>query len=595
MTDVPSKFELDRQHLVEARNKGLASRLAAYTRLSGPGWLQSAITLGGGSLASSLIMGILGGFSLLWVQPVAMILGIIMLSAIGFVTLSTNEQPFQAIRDHVNPVLAWGWVLAVAAANIVWCLPQYALANAVLSQNLLPGVLGPEGTLTKTSETYGTQISMGVVSATLLVVCTLITWSYGRGGWGIKLYETLLKCLVATIVLCFIGVVAVLASKGAIDWGQALTGLVPRWSSFWRPADQFTPFLHEMSESARDYWTTYIVEKQQDVIFSAAATAVGINMTFLFPYSLLRKGWTKEFKGLAIFDLSTGMFIPYVIATGCVVIASAAQFHATVTEDFTITTSDVVPPPEFENAYYGMLESRMYSALPLEESNYVRRNIRNSPAHARQTFLREKVTSFIEDGGISLPEMKIAAALVQRQSKHLSGALAPLTGPFVADIVFGFGVLAMALSTISLLMLISGFVVCEMFGLRQGGWPHRLGSLVAGVAGAFGPFVWSGASFYLAVPTSVFGLTLLPFAYISFFLLMNQKQLLKDQIPRGGQRWLWNTLMFIAAAVATSASLYVVIVKTRGQFGSAVYGVAGIGVLILLIAVGGFLRGSSRS
>ena len=278
------------------------------------------------------------------------------------------------------------------------------------------------------------------------------------------------------------------------------------------------------------------------------------------------------------------------MATGCVVIASAAQFHATVTDDFTVTEDRVSPPPEFANAYYTLLKQRMYSALPDEEADYIERNIENTPRQARQTFLQDKISQFVNDEGISLPEMELAATLVQRQSRHLSGALAPLTGPFIADIVFGFGVLAMALSTISLLMLISGFVFCEMFGLAQGGWPHRIGTLVAGIAGAFGPFIWKGASFYLAVPTSVFGLTLLPFAYISFFFLMNQRKLLKDQMPRGGQRWLWNALMFVSAAVATAASLYVVFVKTQAQFGSGFYGLGGIAILIVLIAIGGVFR-----
>ena len=77
-----------------------------------------------------------------------------------------------------------------------------------------------------------------------------------------------------------------------------------------------------------------IVNQQRDVMISAAATAVGINMTFLLPYSMLRKGWDKVFRGLAIFDLSTGLFIPFILATGCVVIASASQFHAVPAEGF---------------------------------------------------------------------------------------------------------------------------------------------------------------------------------------------------------------------------------------------------------------------
>ena len=91
-----------------AQQAGPLATLGTYLRLSGPGWLQSAITLGGGSLASSLYLGVLAGFSMLWLQPLAMALGIVMLSAIAWVTLSTGERPFRAINQHVSPVLGWG-------------------------------------------------------------------------------------------------------------------------------------------------------------------------------------------------------------------------------------------------------------------------------------------------------------------------------------------------------------------------------------------------------------------------------------------------------------------------------------------------------
>ena len=61
-----SSIEEEKQYLAKAEASGFVSRLCAYTKLSGPGWLQSAITLGGGSLASSLFLGVLAGFSLLW-------------------------------------------------------------------------------------------------------------------------------------------------------------------------------------------------------------------------------------------------------------------------------------------------------------------------------------------------------------------------------------------------------------------------------------------------------------------------------------------------------------------------------------------------
>ena len=133
-------IEHEKNYLVKAEASGLSSRLLAYTKLSGPGWLQSAITLGGGSLASSLFLGVLAGYSLLWLQPMAIILGIIMLSAISHVTLSTGQSPFTSINNEINPVLGWGWAVATIMANIVWCLPQFSLGTAAVTQNLMPGL-----------------------------------------------------------------------------------------------------------------------------------------------------------------------------------------------------------------------------------------------------------------------------------------------------------------------------------------------------------------------------------------------------------------------------------------------------------------------
>ena len=102
----------DREVLTEAQGNGFLSTMGAYFRLSGPGWLQSAITLGGGSLIGALYLGMLGGTNMLWLQLVAIVIGVIMLSAISYVTLSTRTRPYAAINEHVNPVLGIGWVLA---------------------------------------------------------------------------------------------------------------------------------------------------------------------------------------------------------------------------------------------------------------------------------------------------------------------------------------------------------------------------------------------------------------------------------------------------------------------------------------------------
>ena len=580
MNDDMNKVEAEREMLADAQSRGMGATLGVFVRLSGPGWLQSAITLGGGSLASSLFLGILAGYSLMWLQPVAMILGIIMLSAIGYVTLSTGERPFRAICQHVNPVLGWGWALAVAAANIVWCLPQYSLAESVLRQNLSPelfadrGADGSSGFLVATATTMfgegwlADNANRLVVATVILILATIITWSYDRGGKGLRLYEMVLKIFVGLIVLCFFGVVVSLTINGGLEWGKIFSGLIPNINQFFNPAPDLQALLDKIAdEPTRNYWSDLIVSKQRDVMISAAATAVGINMTFLFPYSLLRKGWTKEFRGLAIFDLSTGMFIPYVLATGCVVIAAAAQFHAEVPRNE--KTGQLEIPEDLQGAYSGLVGAR--------EKRYEELAAKKAAEEEKEVGQRQEVVVMAE-ASCSLAEKGLAATLVNRKANHLAKSLAPLTGSVVANLIFGFGVLAMTLSTISLLMLISGFVVAEILNYPPGGMAHKLGTLLSGVLGAFGPFVWGQAGFYLAVPTSVFGFVLLPFAYVTFVLLMNQKRLLGDSCPTGAKRVLWNLLMGVAASIASVGAIYMIWVKA---------GVNGIGAVVgfILLAI----------
>jgi len=51
-------------------------------------------------------------------------------------------------------------------------------------------------------------------------------------------------------------------------------------------------------------------------------------MLLLYPYSLLARGWGREHRGLARFDLMTGMLVPYALASSLMVIAAANTLHA---------------------------------------------------------------------------------------------------------------------------------------------------------------------------------------------------------------------------------------------------------------------------
>lgn len=537
-----------------AETKGPLGKAAIYAKLSGPGWLQGAITLGGGSLAGALYVGIISGYQLMWLQPLAMVLGVIMLSAIGYVTLSTGRRPFESIKAHVSPVLAWAWVIATLMANIVWAMPQFSLGIGAIQQNIFPS-LG-----VSTASTIG-------IAIVFFVVGMGINFAYESGSKGVKIFENVLKAMVGLIVIAFFLVVGVLTFSGTISWGEIFSGMIPRVSDLFNPAKDYIAPIAATGEFA-SYWTSTIVSSQRDIIVTAFGTAVGINMTFLLPYSMLRRKWGRRERGLAIFDLSIGLIVPFVLATSCIVISAAAAFHAKTGD---ILNADGTPIPAAAKSYYAAFKTH---PTVLEET--------------AKLSAAEKASA-VPAVVASLPQADraLGAMLAQRGNIQLATTLQPLTGPGIAQKVFGFGVLGMALSTIIVLMLMNGFAVTEMLGKPGNRSVHLIGCAISGLGGCAGAFLWGNpdARAALAVPTSVIGGSMIPIAYFTFLLMMNSKSLLGADMPTGMRRIRWNTLMIIATGIATGGSIWVLSAK-------GVPGMIGICILATLAILGtyGFVR-----
>jgi len=62
-------------------------------------------------------------------------------------------------------------------------------------------------------------------------------------------------------------------------------------------------------------------------MMAALGTAVGINMTFVYGYTILRRGWGREDRELARYDIVLGLVIPYLIVTSLISIAAAASLY----------------------------------------------------------------------------------------------------------------------------------------------------------------------------------------------------------------------------------------------------------------------------
>lgn len=294
----PERLKRENDALVELEKKPFREKIKGYYKLTGPAWMQSAMTLGAGSAAASVVAGAFYGYQLLWVQPIAMFLGICMMAALGNITLTKGERAYEIVRREIHPSVAFLWALATVVATVVWHFGQYALLGGAATD--LANVVTGAGAASPLSKSAETAIRFGA-GFLILGINIALTWNYGSKPAGIKAYETFIVWMIRLVMLAFLIVVVMQTVRGAIDWFAVFRGF-------------FVPSIPSQPGSL----TTTL---------GAIGAAVGINMTFLYPYSILAKGWGTHHKGLARFDLTTSLFIPYTILTSLIIIGMAATIH----------------------------------------------------------------------------------------------------------------------------------------------------------------------------------------------------------------------------------------------------------------------------
>lgn len=521
------------------------SKFFSYAKQSGPGWIQAAVTLGGGTLVSALYLGVIGGYQFLWLQPLAMLFGYVMLVAISHVTLSKsdeNDRPFKLIEHHVSKLLAWGWLVASVVANVVFCSAQFALGTDAIQGSL--GLLK--------DHTY-------LITFLLFLFGLTMMWLFSRESKISEILDKIIKVLVAIIVLCFFAATLTLAFNGEVDFSAMLKGLMPDFAALFQPTDAYTDFIAATNDY-KGFWKQYIASSQRDIIIGAFGTAVGINMTFLLPYTLQKRGWGKEDRELARFDLFFGLFIPFVLGASFLIIVTASQFHAQ--RDSLVN----------EQAYHQVVNQRLSAQYPEFPSL--------SPAEQQQ--LRDRLPQSDKD---------LSVMLAKRTVTDLSLSLRPILGDW-AKLIFGVGVLAMAISTMLVHMMINGYAISEAFGQPKNAKFFLIGAFIPAFTGFLSPILWSGAiKTSLAVPASVIATTLLPIAYLVFLLLMNSKKALKEELPKN--RMGVNFLMILALLIATFASFWAIWAKVTSanplESNLGWLGLIGLPIL-MIVGVVGFLK-----
>ena len=209
-----------------------------------------------------------------------------MLAAVSYQTLSTGLRPFPAMCRFAGKPVAYGWALGALLSSIIWHFPQYNLAaNAVVDMG----------------DVVGVPLSPSLMGFVVLAWAVALSMLYGTSSTAVRLYERILKYMVWGIVLCFGWVVV---RTGVSDWGELFEGFL---------------FFQIPGEKNGVAAMTLVV--------SGLAAAVGVNMVFLYPYSLLARGWGREHRRLARVDLYLGMLLPYMLATTLMVVATANTIH----------------------------------------------------------------------------------------------------------------------------------------------------------------------------------------------------------------------------------------------------------------------------
>ncbi len=265
-----------------------------YVRRGGPGWLQGAMTLGGGSAITSLTIGAAFGYEFLWVQPVAMLIGCIMLFAICHQTLSTGERPYQAMKRHVSPILAMAWALAALASSVIFGFSHYPL-GAGMAEQLLSVTTGFQ---IDADRVLLRNLFLLLLAVLIWMLCAYVVWQRDKSARVVLIFENLVKSVTLLVILSFTWVVIRAASASEISWGTVLMGFVP--TSLPNDFDGVTTMM------------------------SALGTAVGINMTFVYGYTLLDRGWGREDRQFARMDVVLGLVLPYLIVTSLISIAAAS-------------------------------------------------------------------------------------------------------------------------------------------------------------------------------------------------------------------------------------------------------------------------------
>ena len=288
LADAVPEAELQRQvdELASAKNRGLVRGMPTYLKLGGPGFIGAALTLGAGTMTSSMLAGAEFGYRTLWIFWVAAGSGMFMMAAMARFTCQGG---FVVIEKQAE---LHGWFLARVLTGLV------GMVTVALAFNFGQVALGTH-LIDSIAQVGGLSFPQEYNWPVYLLVTSWIALGYGRSGsGGTKLLEAFMKWSLAAMILCFAACLFVVG----IDWPAALRGTVVPW----------------LPSGVMGI----------DLFIASTAAAIGVADWVLFHYTAHARGWRREHEGLARVDLIAGFFVPFFVVNFLVVCVFAGTLYA---------------------------------------------------------------------------------------------------------------------------------------------------------------------------------------------------------------------------------------------------------------------------
>lgn len=306
----------EKAYLKELNQKPVGQRFLGYVKLSGPGFMSAAFTLGAGSFASSVTLGAAYGYDMLWIPLYSFAFGIFML-ALAARFVSKSEINVIAAQDKYHGRFFGSFATGLVAcfiASIVYTFGQYALgADAVTSLFKVLNVNVPK--------------SVSWIFLVAISVPLSLMYGSGENPKAVKFVENAMKVMIGIMLLVF---GAVLCVTG-INLPAMVRGLlVPKLPSG--------------------------LDGIIMLIGSLTAT-IGVMDWVLFNNGMISRGYSEEHETLGRFDAFFGGLLPVTIILSFVSIAFAEAFAGqegipTTSEELSQALVGIIPSVWIQVGFY---------------------------------------------------------------------------------------------------------------------------------------------------------------------------------------------------------------------------------------------------